>query len=70
MSARILPGDPRHGTINGYSNLDCRCRLCREAHTAYHVSYMDSHPEQREKQRAYMRRYHAAKRAARAVAHG
>ena len=31
--ARITPGDGdrRHGTTNGYSNLTCRCSLCRNA---------------------------------------
>lgn len=29
------PRDPRHGTPNGYSNLGCRCRRCREAQTEY-----------------------------------
>ena len=24
--------DPRHGTGNGYSNLDCRCTRCKRAH--------------------------------------
>lgn len=35
--ARIQPGDgdPRHGTPNGYSNLDCRCQPCRDAWNAY-----------------------------------
>ena len=28
-------GDPRHGTVNGYGNLGCRCESCRVAHTAY-----------------------------------
>ncbi len=34
---RILPGDgdPRHGTINGYCNLRCRCVECRAAWAAY-----------------------------------
>lgn len=27
--------DPRHGTINGYSNRHCRCAECRKAWTAY-----------------------------------
>lgn len=27
-------GDPRHGTINGYSNLRCRCPKCRSAQAA------------------------------------
>lgn len=26
----LPPGDPRHGTRNGYSNLGCRCEECRE----------------------------------------
>lgn len=26
-------GDPRHGT-NGYTNLGCRCEVCRAANTA------------------------------------
>lgn len=25
------PSDPRHGTVNGYSNLGCSCDRCREA---------------------------------------
>jgi hypothetical protein len=25
------PDDPRHGTVTGYSNHDCRCASCREA---------------------------------------
>lgn len=29
---RIGPDDHRHGTANGYDNLDCRCPRCREAH--------------------------------------
>jgi hypothetical protein len=34
---RITPGDgdPRHGTINGYTNLSCRCPECRSAWSAY-----------------------------------
>lgn len=27
-------GDPRHGR-NGYSNLNCRCDICRAANVAY-----------------------------------
>lgn len=27
-------GDPRHG-MNGYSNLGCRCDVCRQANTAW-----------------------------------
>jgi hypothetical protein len=29
------PTDPRHGTTNGYRNLECRCQPCRDAHWAY-----------------------------------
>ncbi len=29
------PVDPRHGTVNGYSNLRCRCDRCRAAQTEY-----------------------------------
>jgi hypothetical protein len=34
---KIMPddGDPRHGTLNGYVNLRCRCALCRLANTEY-----------------------------------
>lgn len=28
-------GDPRHGTANGYSNLQCRCRPCTDAVAVY-----------------------------------
>jgi hypothetical protein len=27
----ISPGDPRHGTANGYNNYGCRCDDCRAA---------------------------------------
>lgn len=33
------PDDPRHGTVNGYVNLDCRCQPCRDAHAAYCLKY-------------------------------
>lgn len=34
---RIHPGDgdPRHGTLNGYCNLMCRCDACRSAAREY-----------------------------------
>jgi hypothetical protein len=47
----ISADDPRHGTVNGYSNLECRCDRCREAHRVDHAEYMERHPEQREKHR-------------------
>lgn len=27
--------DPRHGSINGYGNLSCRCEPCRAANSEY-----------------------------------
>lgn len=32
----LKPGDPRHGTNNGYQNYACRCDPCRAAHYEYH----------------------------------
>jgi len=32
--SNLPPNDPRHGTINGYSTLGCRCDRCRAAGTA------------------------------------
>jgi hypothetical protein len=28
-------GDPRHGTLNGYFNLRCRCEKCRTTNAGY-----------------------------------
>jgi hypothetical protein len=30
----LAPEDPRHGTLNAYSNLGCRCRPCKGANAA------------------------------------
>lgn len=30
----MAPDDPRHGTVNGYVNLKCRCQPCRDAWAA------------------------------------
>lgn len=35
------PNDPRHGTINGYSNGGCRCESCKKANRERHREYMD-----------------------------
>lgn len=32
---RIEDGDPRHGSVNAYHNLKCRCDRCRQAQIAY-----------------------------------
>lgn len=31
----LAPGDPRHGTHNGYVNYGCHCRRCRKAHALW-----------------------------------
>lgn len=54
---RSDPGDVRHGTENGYSNLDCRCARCRAAWNVAFRAYLDSHPEQRGKARLRARLY-------------
>jgi len=33
------PGDPRHGTGNGYRYWQCRCELCTEANKAIMKDY-------------------------------
>jgi hypothetical protein len=35
----LTPGDPRHGSVNGYSNLRCRCQPCRDAWAALLKTY-------------------------------
>ena len=36
----LADDDPRHGTVNGYSNHRCRCDACRQANTAHSRAYM------------------------------
>ena len=45
----MTPDDARHGSWNGYLNLDCRCPRCRQANTEAGFKYMKAHPEQAEK---------------------
>lgn len=52
--------DPRHGTSNGYTNLDCRCRRCKAAWRLTHRAYMHRDPEHLKK--------HAARERARRLA--
>jgi hypothetical protein len=61
---KILPGDgdPRHGTKNGYNNLNCSCEECRAAHAKSHKEYMHAHPEQLEKGRLRERERRATKK--------
>lgn len=33
--AGLAPGDPRHGSENGYNWWRCRCEACREAHRVH-----------------------------------
>ncbi len=39
----LIPGDgdPRHGQ-NGYSNLGCRCDVCRQAHADYAIGIRET----------------------------
>ena len=32
--------DPRHGSVNGYNNLKCRCDECRAANAAYRLDWL------------------------------
>ena len=34
QGCRLSAEDHRHGTDNGYRNLNCRCRACRDANAA------------------------------------
>lgn len=36
---RANPDDHRHGSLNGYSNMKCRCSRCRQANTARKPGY-------------------------------
>jgi len=35
LGLNLRGDDPRHGTVNGYSNLKCRCFVCKQAWTEY-----------------------------------
>jgi len=37
---KLAEADPRHGTVNGYRNLGCRCPACRQASTRNHRLYI------------------------------
>lgn len=65
-------GDPRHGTVNGYCNLQCgrqsdgsprrACMPCKEAWREKHLHYMQTHPEQYERHAEYERNKREKKR--------
>jgi hypothetical protein len=57
----LEPDDPRHGTLNGYTNLGCRCEKCRAARAEYMRLYWRSRPGIRSKQ---LKAKYAAARAA------
>lgn len=65
-SKGITPGDgdARHGTLNGYSNLRCRCEDCKRANNVNHTDYLNRHPEQRVKNTARSKARYARLRAA------
>jgi hypothetical protein len=46
---RSDPTDERHGTVNGYSNCDCRCPECTRAHADGIKAYLDADPQRRRK---------------------
>jgi hypothetical protein len=62
--ARITKGDgdPRHGTHNGYVNLQCRCPDCTEAHRIRHKEWMNAKPERLAKHALAQRLRYPAKR--------
>lgn len=41
----LEPGDPRHGTLNGYKGLGCRCDVCLRAVSAHHAKHQDASRE-------------------------
>ena len=51
---QLTADDPRHGTPgdNGYKNLGCGCRPCRDAHAAWHRKH-------RAENKAYYKQYAA-----------
>jgi hypothetical protein len=59
--------DPRHGSVNGYTNLGCRCKgpgSCTEAWRLDHFDYMHAKPERLESHRIREAQYRAAKKKA------
>jgi len=63
-------GDPRHGTLHGYTGLRCDCDECKAANTEQHRRYMRSHPEQRRKSNARVKAWRAKQRRLAARARG
>lgn len=60
--SRIYPGDgdPRHGTVNGYCNLKCKCDECKAAWAESHRDYMNASEERKEAHRERARLAYAA----------
>ncbi len=67
---RADPEDPRHGSINGYDNLACRCDRCTESKRVTHLAYMHTHPEQGKRQADRIRSVRKARVDAGLTAHG
>jgi hypothetical protein len=44
VTFRANLSDPRHGTVNGYTNLVCRCVDCTAAWRDAHRNYMHADP--------------------------
>ena len=39
----LPPGDPRHGTLNGYANWGCRCEACYRVKSEANAAYQAAH---------------------------
>lgn len=61
-NCNLTHDDPRHGTSNGYTNLECRCQLCREAWAVAHWTYMHADPTRLERHRLRQQVYRDRKR--------
>lgn len=51
--------DPRHGTVNAYVNLWCRCGECRRAWATYKRTWRNADPARQAAHAESSRRYRA-----------
>ena len=51
------PGDPRHGTVGGFTNYHCRCERCRDAMRVWDATRR--RPTRKQEMRANHRRWYA-----------
>jgi hypothetical protein len=64
MNRRQIPPFVSHGTSNAYVNYDCRCELCKEAHSAALSRRRGQGDHYRTYMREYMRKYRARQKLA------